>query len=266
MDVTGKYGIVTGASSGIGKAIAIELAKNGARLILADINYDQLENIVSEVESFEQKTVLCRVDVSDQKSVDGMVEVAIDNFENIDFLVNCAGVIGASDWGSRPILNDQDWDLIHQVNVRGLMRVTDAVVPSMIKRNYGKIVNIASIAGRTGSVTNVAYATSKAAVINLTQGSASKYSENNINVNAVCPGLLWTPMWEKIAESQRAISDNKDQVTGREVVDEHVKNRIPLGREQTPEDIAYLVSFLVSDYSSNITGQAINVSGGSHFN
>lgn len=266
MNVTGKIGIVTGASSGIGRAIAIELAKNGAGLILADINDDKLVSVVSQAESFEQKIVPCRVDVSDQKSVDNIVTVAIDNFDHIDFLVNCAGVIGDSDWGSRPILNDQDWDLIHQVNVRGLMRVTDAVAPSMIKRNYGKIVNISSIAGRTGSVTNVAYATSKAAVINLTQGLASKYSENNINVNAVCPGLLWTPMWEKIAESQRVISENEDQVTGREVFEEHVKNRIPLGREQTPEDIAYLVAFLVSDYSSNITGQAINVSGGSHFN
>ena len=266
MNVVGKFGIVTGAASGIGRAIAIELAKNGAGLILADINDDQLANVISQVESFGQKVIPCRVDVSDQKSVDEMIIVAIDNFDHIDLLVNCAGVIGHSDWGSRPYLNDQDWDLIYQVNVRGLMRVTDAVVPNMIKRDYGKIVNIASIAGRTGSVTNVAYATSKAAVINLTQGAASKYSKNNINVNAVCPGLLWTPMWEKIAESQRAISGNRDKMTVREVFEGHVKNRIPLGREQTPEDVAYLVSFLVSDYSSNITGQAINVSGGSHFN
>jgi len=266
MNVTGKFGIVTGAASGIGRAIAVELAKNGAGLILADINEDQLENVLSQGESFGQKVIPCRVDVSDQKSVDEMVLSAIHNFDHIDFLVNCAGVIGHSDWGSRPYLNDQDWDLIHQVNVRGLMRVTDTVVHRMVQRNYGKIVNIASIAGRTGSVTNVAYATSKAAVINLTQGTASKYSQNNINVNAVCPGLLWTPMWEKIAESQRVISESRDIVTGRQIFDEHVKNRIPLGREQTPEDVAYLVSFLVSDYSSNITGQAINVSGGSHFN
>lgn len=262
MDVTGKSGIVTGAASGIGKAIAFELAKNGASLVLADINNDKLLTMIPGIESFGQKVMSCGVDVSNQKSVDNLTAASIDGLGRIDFLVNCAGVIGRSDWGERVILNDEDWDLIHQVNVRGLMRVTDSVVPGMMKRNYGKIVNIASIAGRTGSVTNVAYAASKAAVINLTQGAASKYSENNINVNAVCPGLLWTPMWEKIAESQRDISTK----TGREVFEEHVKNRIPLGREQTPEDIAYLVSFLVSDYSNNITGQAINVSGGSHFN
>jgi NAD(P)-dependent dehydrogenase (short-subunit alcohol dehydrogenase family) len=133
----------------------------------------------------------------------------------------------------------------------------------MVGRRYGKIVNIASIAGRRGSDRNPPYNVSKAGVISLTQGQSLELASHNINVNAICPGLLWTPMWERIT-ARNAMSPNPEGKTQRELFEDYVASSTPLGREQTPEDIGNLAAFLASDFSENITGQAINVSGGSH--
>ena len=142
----------------------------------------------------------------------------------------------------------------------------EAVTPAMKRRRYGKIVNIASTAGRQGSLTSGPYSASKAGVINLTQTWSLELAEFGINVNAVCPGLLWTSLWERIARRFGTISGDEQGMTPREVFDRYVKRRIPLGREQTPEDIGNAVAFLASDYAENITGQALNISGGSHMN
>ena len=172
-----------------------------------------------------------------------------------------AGIIAAPGWENRPESNDKDWDMIYDVNVRGVARVTESAAVHMKKRRYGKIINIASVAGRQGSPANPPYHVSKAGVISLTQASALGLAPFNINVNAICPGNLWTPMWERIATRQTVFVESRAGLTPRQAF-EASSERIPLGREQTPEDVAYLAVFLASEYAQNITGQAINVNGG----
>lgn len=263
MNVSGKVALVTGGGRGIGRGICLVLAKNGADIAVADINLANAEAVAQEVVASGRQSIAVPVDVTDGDSVESMATRVIDRFGRVDILVNNAGVIGAAGWEDREKPNEEDWDFIFDVNVKGIDRVTNAIVPHMRERRYGKIVNIASIAGRRGSERNPPYNVSKAGVISLTQGQALDLAPHNINVNAICPGLLWTPMWERIT-ARTAMTPNPESKTQRELFEEYVESTTPLGREQTPEDIGNLASFLASDFSQNITGQAINVSGGSH--
>ena len=195
-----------------------------------------------------------------------MVEDAVSRHGRIDILVNNAGIIGAPGWQDRAETTEEDWDLLYAVNVKGMAAVTDAVNPHMKERRYGKVVNIASVAGRQGNYDNPPYGISKAGVISFTQAYAVLLAPFNVNVNAICPGLLWTPMWEKISFRRSSLPQNTEGLSPRELFDRTVEERIPLGREQTPEDVGNLAAFLSSEASRNITGQAINVDGGSRMN
>jgi NAD(P)-dependent dehydrogenase (short-subunit alcohol dehydrogenase family) len=263
MNVTDRTAVVTGGRRGIGHAIAIELARNGADVAVADVDQGGAQQVADEVADLGRRALAITVDVTDQASVDRMAEDAVSHFGRIDILVNNAGIIGAPGWERRPRANDEDWDALYQVNVRGVARVTDAVARYMKEAHYGKIINISSGAGRQGQAEQMAYCISKAGVISFTQGSALELAPYNINVNAICPGLLWTPMWERIADRKAWLPENTEGLTPREVFDQTVATRTPLGREQQPEDIGHLAAFLASDYAQNITGQAINVNGGS---
>jgi NAD(P)-dependent dehydrogenase (short-subunit alcohol dehydrogenase family) len=265
MDVTDKIAIVTGAGRGIGRGISLVFAQNGADIVVADINVEDAQSVAAEVEKLGRKALALHVDVTDQESVETMVHEAISRFGRIDILVNNAGVIGAEGWEGRDVSSEEDWDVIYEVNVKSMNRVTRAVIPYMKERRYGKIINISSQAGRQGAPDNP-YAISKAGVISLTQGSATELAPYDINVNAICPGILRTPMWERIAVRQEQFLESSQGLTPTEVFDKNIRERIPLGREQTPEDIGYTAAFLASDYAKNITGQAINVSGGSRMN
>ena len=180
----------------------------------------------------------------------------------VDILVNNAGVIVAAGYEEREVASEADWDITFLVNLKGLGTVIDTVSPHMKERRYGKIVNIASIAARKGTLTSTPYGASKAGVVNVTQATALELAPFNINVNAICPGLLWTDMWERIAVRYRSKDSMPDELTPREVFDRFVKARTPLGREQTPEDIGNATVFLASDAAENITGQALNICGG----
>ena len=264
MDVTGKVALVTGGGRGIGRGIAIALGKNGADVAVADLNLGDAQNVAREVADMGRESIPVHVDVTDQQSVDGMVDEVIARFGRIDILVNNAGVIAAAGWEERERPNEEDWDATYEVNVKGTARVTDAVAPHMKERRYGKIVNISSVAGRQATMTSMPYSASKAAVISYSQSAALELAPFDINVNTICPGLLWTPMWERISYRWSLDEELSEGLSPREVFDRTVKRRTPLGREQTPEDIGNLATFLASDYAKNITGQAINVSGGSH--
>ena len=192
-----------------------------------------------------------------------MASDSADLFGQIDILVNNAGIIGVSGWENRDTPSEEDWDQIYEVNVKGVAKASDAVAEYMKGRNYGKIVNIASVAGRQGAPGNPAYNASKASVISLTQAYALGLAPFNINVNAICPGSLWTNMWERIAVRNINLDEDLSGMTPREAFDQSIQARMPLGREQTPEDIGNLAVFLASDLSLNISGQAINVTGGS---
>ena len=204
MDVSGLVAVVTGGGRGIGRGISLVLARNGADVVVADLEVGNAASVAAEVEDLGRRSKAVKLDVTDQESVDAMVAEVLDSFGRIDVLVNNAGVIGAPGWVDREHQNEDDWNLIYEVNVKGVARVTDAVSPGMKDRRFGKIVNIASVAGRQGSYGQSAYSASKAACISLTQGTAMELAPHNINVNAICPGLLWTPMWDTIASRQIA--------------------------------------------------------------
>ena len=266
MDVTDKVAIVTGGGRGIGRGICLALARNGADVVVADINEDDARTVADEVAAMGRSSMASPVDVTDQASVETMVDVAVDRFGRIDILVNNAGIIAAPGWEQREQFTEEDWNMIYEVNVKGVARVTNAVAPHMKERRYGKIVNIASVAGRQGSPGNPPYSASKSAVISLTQGSALALAPYNINVNSICPGLIWTSMHGRIQSRASLSPDNTEGLSPRELFEREVERSVPLQREQTPEDIGNVAAFLASDYAKNITGQAINVNAGSRLN
>ena len=266
MDVSDKVAIVTGAGRGIGRAIALALARNGADAVVADINEDDAGRVAEEVAETGRQSLALFADVTDQASVDAMVQAALERFGRIDILVNNAGIIAAPGWEERERSNEEDWNMIYEVNVKGVARVTEAVAPHMKERSYGKIVNIASGAARQGGPGNPPYSASKAAVVSITQGSALGLAPYNINVNAICPGLLWTPMHERISSRDLNVDDSTRGLSARAVFDRRVEETTPLKREVMPEDIGNLATFLASEQARNITGQAVNVDGGNRMN
>ena len=263
IDLNGKHALVTGGGSGIGRGICNVLARAGADVTVVDIDESSArktaENLTGTGEFRFEK-----VDVTSGISVIDLLERVLASSSRVDILVNNAGIIGAKDWWLREEPNDDDWDAVFAVNVRGMARVTAVVSQHMIGNNYGKIVNISSVAGRRGDPTNPSYSASKAAVISLTQSTALELAPFDINVNAICPGVLWTAMWQRIAYRRSISSDNVEELLPREMFDIAIKKRMPLGREQTPEDVGCLATFLASDLACNITGQSINVDSGSY--
>ncbi|MEK7643721.1 MAG: SDR family oxidoreductase [Patescibacteria group bacterium] len=273
IDLSDKIAIVTGGDRGIGREIVAVLAKCGAIIFMAcrHPENDRSENYGDEAGEFIDRGLEVHpisVDVTSQESVDKMVREIISKYGRIDILVNNAGVLGASGWENRQEENDEDWEMNYQVNLRGLARATQAVVPYMKQAKYGKIINIASNAGRGGNKDHIpsAYGATKAAVINLTQTNALDLAPYNINVNCVCPGIIWTPMLEIIGARLSALSGETKGLTPEEVFAWQAKTRVPLGRGQTGEDVGNMTAFLVSELAKNITGQSINVNGGIRMN
>jgi NAD(P)-dependent dehydrogenase (short-subunit alcohol dehydrogenase family) len=239
------------------------LARQGAHVVVGDIADSFFEDIGKEIGQYGRESMTTYLDVTDGATIDRMVERVIERFGRIDILVNNAGVVATSGWADRETTTEEDWDITYRVNVKGTVNVSNAVIPHMKKARYGKIVNIASVAGRQATVINPPYAASKAGVISFTRTMAVTLAPYNINVNAVCPGLLWTPMWEKLAYKWAMLYPEFKGLSAREIFDKSVAARVPLQRPQEPEDVAYMVAFLASDAARNITGQAINVDGGS---
>jgi meso-butanediol dehydrogenase/(S,S)-butanediol dehydrogenase/diacetyl reductase len=262
MDFEAKTAIVTGGARGIGRGIALELARRGSNVVIADLDEEAAREVVAQIKSGGTQSYYCETDVSQQWSTDDMVEVAIEEFGQLDVLVNNAGVGGAAGFTQRKTPNVEDWQATFDVNVYGIVNCTQSVESYMVERGYGKIVNIASVAGRGGARRFATYAASKAAAINVSQAWAFKLAPHGINVNTVCPGLIWTPLWESIA-AWRTSTDQQDAgLTPRELFQRTVSEQVPLGREQTVEDVGNAVAFLASDRARSITGQALNVDGG----
>ena len=259
MDLNDRVAIVTGAARGIGRAIAQRLADYGASVTIADLRSEDVEVTAGEIGHGVDAAV---ADVTDEGSVSDLARSVVERDGRVDILVNNAGIIGAAGWERRERHNEQDWDEIYAVNVKGIVKATEAVAEYMKPRRFGKIINIASHAGRKGSAGNMPYTVSKSGVITLTQSYAMELAPFNINVNAICPGTLWTSMWDRIATRNINLDADLEGLTPREMFERAVAERIPLGREQTPEDIGNLAVFLASDLALNITGQAINVNGG----
>ncbi len=266
MDFEGKTAIVTGAARGIGRGIALELARRGSNVVIADLDEGPAREVVAEIQAGGTRANYCETDVTQQWSTDDMVEAALEEYGQLDVLVNNAGVGGASGFPTRKTPNVDDWQATFDVNVYGIVNGIQSVEKYMTDRGYGKIVNIASVAGRLGRPGFASYGASKAAAINVSQAWAFKLAPHGINVNAVCPGLLWTPLWQSIGEWKSSTDEQHAGMTPRQVFERAVSDMVPLGREQTPEDVGNAVAFLASDRARSITGQALNVDGGIRMN
>lgn len=240
----GKVALVTGAANGIGKNTALALAKAGAKVVAADLRADGAEATAREIAAAGKEALAIPVDVVDRRSVQSMVDRALEAFGQIDFLINCAGICQVVPFLD---LTDDQWDRMLAVNLKGTFLVSQAVLREMIKRRAGKIVNIASLAGEVGGVVVGAhYAASKAGVISLTKSMAKLGAPYGINVNAVSPGPVETDM----------IKDWTPEARSKFTED------TPLGRFATPGDITGTIMFLVSNEASYITGQVLRVNGG----
>ena len=243
MELSGKVALVTGAAQGIGKAIAMLLARNGADVVVSDINLEKAQETTNEIQGMGRRSVAIKVNVADLKDVERMVEATVEQFGRIDILVNNAGITR-----DRLILRmtEEDWDAVLDVNLKGTFNCTKAVIRHMSKQKSGKIVSIASVSGEMGNPGQANYAASKAGVIGFTKTIAREFAGRGINVNAIAPGYIQTPMTDAVPEKGK----------------EELKRMIPMERLGKPEDVAQAVLFLVSENSSYITGQVLNVNGG----
>lgn len=241
--LSGKTALVTGAARGIGQAIAVSLARQGADIAVCDVQREWLEETEQAVTAEGRQVLACAADVTQSDQVAAAVKTVIDGFGKIDVLVNNAGITRDT---FLVRMSDEDWDAVLNVNLRGTFLFTRAVTKPMMRARSGAIVNIASIIGVMGNAGQANYAASKAGVIALTRSTAKELASRNIRANAVAPGFIQTRMTDALTPEVR----------------EKMLAAIPLGRFGTPQDVADVVLFLASDESAFVTGQVINICGG----
>lgn len=244
MEFKGKVAIITGASRGIGKAIAVSFAKAGATVVLCATNAGLLEQVSSEIASGSgTKPQAFTFDVRDSKMIDEAVKKTLDTHGRIDILVNNAGITRDQLLAMMP---EESWDEVLSINLKSAFLFTKAVTKPMIRARSGRIINIGSVVGLMGNAGQANYAASKAGLIGLSKSAAKELAKRNITVNVIAPGFIQTDMTRKLGDK----------------VQTELLEVIPLGRLGEPEDVANLALFLASDHSSYITGQVIQVDGG----
>jgi meso-butanediol dehydrogenase/(S,S)-butanediol dehydrogenase/diacetyl reductase len=250
----GKSVIVTGSATGIGKAIAVRLASDGGDLVLADIDFEGLQAVAEEIRSIGNRCIPIETDVADAKAVQNMVDKCLEEYGKIDIAVNNAGV---STMAWTVDLTEKDWDYNMNVNAKGVFLCCRAEARAMIPQKHGKIINTASMAAKSGFPLLAHYTASKWAVVGFSISLALEVAKHNITVNCVCPGLVQTGMQAReISWESKLRGLTEDQVRQQYIA------MTPLGRLEQPEDVANLFSFLASDDSDFMTGQAINITGG----
>jgi NAD(P)-dependent dehydrogenase (short-subunit alcohol dehydrogenase family) len=255
MQLADRIALVTGAGQGIGKASALALAAVGADVVAVDIDGQSAKETASAISATGRRSLAVQADMGDVKAIDRMVAEAVAAFGRIDVLVNNAGVTRRAYIMD---LTEEDWDRIHRVNSKGVFFCLQRVAREMIPRRSGRIINIASIAGKGfAGTSNAIYAASKGAVIALTKTAAQQLGQHDINVNAVCPGIVRTSLYLNMI----ATIAEKEGVPV-ETIERRYADVVPLKRANEPEDIAAMVVFLASPGARNITGQSFNVDGG----
>jgi 3-oxoacyl-[acyl-carrier protein] reductase len=239
----GRAALVTGASQGIGRAIALELARNGATVALCARSEDKLAAVADEIRASGGTAQTFPLDLAGEDSIHSTARAVLERLGKVDILVNNAGI-------TRDTLmlrmKRKDWDEVLNTNLTGTFLLTQAIAAAMLRARYGRIISITSVVGQTGQAGQINYAASKAGLIGLTRSLARELGSRNITVNAVAPGYIETPMTAVLNETQRAA----------------MLANVPLGRAGTDNDVAHAVAFLASDDAAYVTGHVLNVNGG----
>ncbi|MEH7502365.1 3-oxoacyl-[acyl-carrier-protein] reductase [Neobacillus drentensis] len=244
MNLEGKAALVTGASRGIGREIALELARQGANVAVNFSGSEAKANeVVDEIKALGREAFAVKCDVSNSGEVAEMVKGTIDNFGKLDILVNNAGITKDN---LLMRMKEEEWDDVININLKGVFLCTKAVTRQMMKQRVGRIINIASIVGVSGNPGQANYVAAKAGVIGLTKTTAKELASRNITVNAIAPGFITTDMTDKLSEEVKA----------------EMLKQIPLARLGEPKDIAKITAFLASDDSAYMTGQTLHIDGG----
>jgi 3-oxoacyl-[acyl-carrier protein] reductase len=242
-NLQGRIALVTGASQGIGRACALELARAGATVALAARNEAKLAAVAAEIEAAGGQAAAFALDVASEESIKAGAKAVLERFGKVEILVNNAGITRD---GLTMMMKRADWDDVLGTNLTGAFLLTQALIRPMLKNRWGRIINISSVVGRTGQAGQVNYAASKAGLIGMTRSLAREVASRGITVNAVAPGYIETPMTAVLDEKLRAA----------------MLEQIPLGRAGTDLEIAQAVAFLASDAASYITGHVLDVNGG----
>lgn len=249
--VENKVAVVTGGASGIGRAISLQLAKEGATVAVTDVSDEEGRKVVEAIEEFEGTAKYWHVDTSDEDNVSSVFPDISREFGSIDILVNNAGIAGIN----KPTheISKEEWDKVIDVNVNGVFLCTKHTIPIMKNAGGGSIINISSIYGLVGASDLPPYHASKGAVRLMVKNDALLYAKDNIRINSIHPGFIWTPLVKDLAE------DSPEQI---EKFREKLANRHPLGQVGEPEDVAYGVVYLASDESKFVTGSELVIDGG----
>ena len=260
LHIKDKVAIVTGGGEGIGRAIALRLAAEGATVVVADLNEKDAQSAVAGILDRGGNGMALQTDATKEEDVDRMITETLGAYGGVDILVNNVG----GGWDSTFIakFSTENWDRTIEINLKSTFLCSRAVSREMMGKKQGRIINIASISGKAGEALVGAYCTAKFGVLGLTQVLAKELGRYSITVNAVCPGYVYTPGWEQLA---RMLKDSVASMADKEleeIFEERVRPLTPLGRPQTAEDVASLVAYIASEEAKNITGQAINVDGG----
>lgn len=253
--LTGRVALVTGAGRGIGRGIALALARAGADVAINDVTSGTAEATAADVAGLGRRSLAVQADVSQAEAVQAMIDRVVEEFGTVHILVNNAGVCTPAFITG---LNEETWDRTIQVNLKSVFLCCKTVAPLMMAQRYGKIVNVSSKSGKQGGLWLTAYCASKFGVIGFTQSLALELAPYGVNVNAICPGQVYTPMWDNVLKKAYAkkLEMDEDQVR------DYYNSKVPLGREVTLAEIGNVVVFLCSDQASYMTGQAINITGG----
>jgi meso-butanediol dehydrogenase/(S,S)-butanediol dehydrogenase/diacetyl reductase len=249
-----KVALVTGGATGIGRAICLKLAGEGANVAVADLDLERAKQVAEEIKKLGRQAIAIHVDVTKKYQVQKMVDTVVEKFGKIDYCYNNAGV---STMNPVVDMTEEEWDFNMDVNAKGIFLCCQAEAKVLIKQGFGKIINTASMGGKHGIPFLAHYCASKYAVIGFTKSLALELAKYKINVNCFCPGLVKTEMQDREVVWEAKLRG----MTPEEVRDEYIR-MTPLGRLETPEDVANIAAFLASEEADFMTGQAINITGG----